>query len=437
MRILELFKQQKKALKKEKRKSSFSVLPNSDDPGDDPNQVPPASPLPPPGILPPTKAAPPPDATASDSKPSQNGSHTESFVAGNSDADNPQKLGKLQDLSLANESGNTSASATKFKTKKRASGNSNTASLATHSPSPAEQTLPPGIGANGTSGTLPSSALPPPPPGMTSSSLQAAPPGLGQFRSQSQQKPYQQQATPQSVPNASLSRKPQLAEGGGGPPVLLPQRRTPTMSQQLYPPKELPQNPRAEALAPNGNPAPNTPTPPARHFHVAPNSNLAHVVTQAYYGLLTQGLIHDLKLYYAPSAAKSLTVGGAHAICHSTHDVELQLQSLTGMVVQIRGVLQQSTSAAGIGGSSGVLVVITGLCIQPHALPFCHSLILVPSTTSRATATNGSSTSTSTLGYQIQNDALCFLTSADVGGAASPTDQAANSGANVNGTHHP
>lgn len=153
------------------------------------------------------------------------------------------------------------------------------------------------------------------------------------------------------------------------------------------------------------------PAPPgipitARYFHIpvplhnSPPMNISEVVTQSYYMMLTHGHIRDLKLYYAPSATKSLTVGGAHAICHSEEDKDMQLQSLVGMVVAIRGVLQQtiptssSPSTPMNNRADSILVVITGMCVRPHALPFCHTLVLIARPE----------------GYQIQNDALCFLT---------------------------
>jgi hypothetical protein len=132
-----------------------------------------------------------------------------------------------------------------------------------------------------------------------------------------------------------------------------------------------------------------------------PPMNLSEVVTQSYYLMLTHGHIQDLKRYFTPTATKSLTVGGAHAICSSEEDKDHQLQSLVGIVVAIRGVLQQTipmttfTPSPAFGSPPNpVLVVITGVCVRPHALPFCHTLVLVAQPN----------------GYQIQNDALCFLT---------------------------
>jgi hypothetical protein len=142
-----------------------------------------------------------------------------------------------------------------------------------------------------------------------------------------------------------------------------------------------------------------------KQFLVPPNSTLAQVVTEAYYVMLHRGMVEELLGYFTSTAQKSLTVGSAHAVCHSRQDCGLQLQSFVGMVVQIKGVLQQSTV------HQGVLVLITGTCVQPHALPFCHSLLLVPtSSSSLQDDNNGGGGGGGGGGFQIQNDALCFLT---------------------------
>ena len=191
-----------------------------------------------------------------------------------------------------------------------------------------------------------------------------------------------------------------------------PQHKQPHMPQR-QPSEQLPQkvSPQKQMTQ---YPPQQTPVSPLREFRVPPSANIANEVTQAYYLLLTQGRVQELKLYYAPCATKSLTVGGAHAICHSAQDVELQLQSLVGIVVQIRGVLQQATSG------NGILIVMTGVCVQPHALPFCHTIVLTPTSTSNVGNNGSPGTPTgmssedpdfSFMGYQIQNDALCFLTS--------------------------
>jgi hypothetical protein len=128
-------------------------------------------------------------------------------------------------------------------------------------------------------------------------------------------------------------------------------------------------------------------------------------VTETYFLLLARGLVHELGSYYAPTAQKSLTVGSAHAVCLTVEQRLRQLQSLVGMVVKIKGVLQQPS----IG--QGILVLITGTCVQPHALPFCHSLVLVPANPNDFE--NNNSGAGGSCGFHIQNDALCFLTKDD------------------------
>jgi len=163
----------------------------------------------------------------------------------------------------------------------------------------------------------------------------------------------------------------------------------------------------------------------ARYFQIPQHGSpttmattLADIVTQSYYTMLTHGHVLELKRFFTASATKSLTVGGAHAICTSEEDKDRQLQSLVGIVMAVRGVLQQTipTSATmtpppsmmtpdGIATfrsntsptMDSVLIVITGVCMRPYALPFCHTLVLVGRPE----------------GYQIQNDALCFLTPTD------------------------
>jgi hypothetical protein len=151
--------------------------------------------------------------------------------------------------------------------------------------------------------------------------------------------------------------------------------------------------------------------PQFRQFLVPPHSTLAQVVTETYFFLVTRGLVSELMQYYAPTRHKSLTVGSAHAVCQSVDDFVVQLQSLMGMVVNIKGVLQQATTGR------GMLVIITGTCVQPHGLPFCHSLILIP---------------TPQGGYQIQNDALCFLTTEER--APVETANTTTAGAGVGGS---
>ena len=138
-------------------------------------------------------------------------------------------------------------------------------------------------------------------------------------------------------------------------------------------------------------------------------------------------MVDDLDSYYTPHAQRSLTVGGAHAMCVSSVDRRLQLQSLTEMTFSVKGVVQQPSI------SKSILVSITGVALKPpphdqlSLLPFCHTLLLVPvrvvrnnsSSHNNTTRQSGSGTGSGgddglyDSGYQIQNDALCFLTAND------------------------
>ena len=273
--------------------------------------------------------------------------------------------------------------------------------------------------------------------------------------------PSQQQTSllppppPPPPPGLVLDRPPGItvtaaaSAASASPPTREPMSQTTTTTTTA--PTDLP------SIGDPSHLPPPPPPPPSQmgtlHFLVPPHSSVAHIVPETYYRLLTQGLLSELLAHYTPTAQKSLTVGGAHAVCHSRRDCALQLQSLVGMLVQIRGVIQQPT----IGGA--ILIVITGTCRQPHpVLPFCHSLVLLPSTRTTMTmtmtgttagpsidgstfhhdglgSTTNAATTTATTstagagvdagtggnggatisGYQIQNDALCFLLSEDDG----------------------
>ena len=166
-------------------------------------------------------------------------------------------------------------------------------------------------------------------------------------------------------------------------------------------------------------------------------------VTETYYLLLRNGLIRDLDAYYyqSPSASssetssnddgfvyKAVTVGGAHAVCTSQEDRLLQLNTFAACEMRIKGIQQQPT----VG--KGMLVLITGVNIRtttvqappeangqtPHPqqqqqlLPFCHTLILTPVSTTTAMGMGAnpapSAATTPTIGYQILNDNLVILT---------------------------
>jgi len=143
--------------------------------------------------------------------------------------------------------------------------------------------------------------------------------------------------------------------------------------------------------------------------------------------MLHNGLISELASYYALDAQKSLTVGGAHAVCTTVLDRFLQLQSLSGTIKpHIKGIQQQPTLAGGI------LVVITGISVRPPGgllLPFCHTLVLCPVRPQNGGAIH-SNNHHSSMGYQIQNDNLVFLTAEDAT-MTTATTTTTNDGATV------
>ena len=171
------------------------------------------------------------------------------------------------------------------------------------------------------------------------------------------------------------------------------------------PPGMQPQEPTLPTSMGVSTPSQATPTT-HRQFIVPTNSNLAQVVMESYYLMLTRGMVQELASYYTPTAQKSLSVGGEHAVCRTVEERLVHLRSFVGCVMQIKGALQQPTLPP-----PATLIVITGTCIQPHGLPFCHSLILVPSSSPTSTTTSdGNISGNTTVGFRIQNDALCFLT---------------------------
>ncbi len=323
LRILELFKQQKKTLKREKRKSQDPEEYETNERNEEFN---------------PSNGS--PDSSSEDSSTNQ---------ADNEVAIMPVTMDSLsrppgfESLSLDDKKHTTVAR--HYLTKKKGS---------SRDPEPNE--------------------IPPPPP------------GLGMDR---------------SMPSSSAERDLPFKATGGPPPGIPHSVMTCT---------DPPENFYHEQPSPSSH-VPLHDHPP-RYFQLPSQSNdslphpttttttveLGQFVTQAYYFMLSHGHVPELKAYYSPFASKSLTVGGAHAVCASKQDIELQLQSLVGTIVAIRGVLQQPIPNPSHPDS--ILVVITGMCVRPHALPFCHSIVLVPIVGE---------------GYQIQNDALCFLTTEAVG----------------------
>jgi hypothetical protein len=119
--------------------------------------------------------------------------------------------------------------------------------------------------------------------------------------------------------------------------------------------------------------------------------DLAKVILDIYYPCITHGHSDELTRHYAPSAIKSLSVGGAHAVCSSRNDFLHQLQSLEHSQFRIKGVVAQQ----GFGDS--VVLLITGSvenALTRLVLPFCHTMTLIRMDE----------------GYQIHNDAMALLT---------------------------
>jgi Uri superfamily endonuclease len=135
----------------------------------------------------------------------------------------------------------------------------------------------------------------------------------------------------------------------------------------------------------------------ARYFVVSSLStnipvDLAKIVVDIYYPTLSHAAASQLVHYYCPNTQKSLSVGGAHAVCTSEIDVLLQLTSLEQSQFLVKGVVAQP------GIQSSVVLLITGMVQSSNVaapLPFCHSLTLV-------SCGNGQ--------YQIHNDAMALLT---------------------------
>lgn len=160
--------------------------------------------------------------------------------------------------------------------------------------------------------------------------------------------------------------------------------------------KSVPQQPQSSSTTTDTT---NTDSTSSRCFVVPAHStnvpvDLAKNVVDIYYPCITQGHSDYLVQHYMAQSQKSLSVGTAHAVCHSPEEFLLQLQSLHGSQFLVKGVVAQP----GISGS--VLLLITG-CVQHHSaaqvLPYCHSLSLVCS-------------DEKTRGWQIHNDAMALLT---------------------------
>jgi hypothetical protein len=134
--------------------------------------------------------------------------------------------------------------------------------------------------------------------------------------------------------------------------------------------------------------------PPPAFFVVPPLSttvDLAKIVVDIYYPCITHGHSDELARHYAQHAIKSLSVGGAHAVCSTREQCSLQLQSLQHSQFRVKGVVAQE----GFGDS--VVLLITGSvenAVTQMVLPFCHTMTLIRMDE----------------GYQIHNDAMALLT---------------------------
>lgn len=150
--------------------------------------------------------------------------------------------------------------------------------------------------------------------------------------------------------------------------------------------------------ATNDTASPSSPSLPQHYFTVPSHStnipvDLAKIVVDSYYPCITHGHAELLSQHYCNEAQKSLSVGGAHAVCHSRQEFLLQLKSLTGSQFLVKGVVAQP------GVDTSVVLLITGSVqtTNMQVLPFCHSLTLTR-------ISNGD------LLFQIHNDAMALLT---------------------------
>ena len=280
------------------------------------------------------------------------------------------------------------------------------------------------------SGNHSTNSIKSPPPGIPSSSpLKPAPPGLPPKLPQNGQEPHH------SSHSTGFSSSPQAPPG-------LPQNGTHHSAQNTQQSSPVSPPPPPGLLNGLSNDHSNNylksnvaqhPPPPPRAMgpcfvlppDAPPGASMGKFVTETYYLLLRNGLIRDLDAYYYQSSSeigaestvhKAVTVGGAHAVCTTPQDRLLQLNTFAGCEMRIKGVQQQPT----VG--NGMLVLITGVNIRsspPNGqqqmpsqhLPFCHTLILTPVSTTTATNTTTASAATSpTIGYQILNDNLVILT---------------------------
>jgi hypothetical protein len=414
-RIMEIFKEKKKEIKRQKKRSSVTDTPSSSsisDPDNKPGDV---------GIESHSPGTPGPDGSnnrgnkgqivneQNGHSPSISNGSSEPFERGIKKHDHlpplpaPSAPPGLEKLTLSGREANSG----------RPNNNNNTR-LMTESGSAQHVTA-----QQAKSPQPPTSTLPPP-PGMLPSS---PPPGL-HYTSPSRQ-----------TNTSAINAPPGLIN-----PIFAPNGTSAMMDF-------ISSLPAASAAAP-----PLPPISPGRCFAFShmqspdPNS-VATLVAEAYYLLLSRNMINDLDAYYAPHAQRSLTVGGAHAVCASSIDRRLQLQSLTEMTFSIKGVVQQPSV------SQSLLVSITGVSLKPpphdqlSLLPFCHTLLLVPVRTVNnmglkienggivGSDPNSTAPPLYDEGFQIQNDTLCFLTTND-GTANQPSQSQPQQTSSLNGSGH-
>jgi hypothetical protein len=122
----------------------------------------------------------------------------------------------------------------------------------------------------------------------------------------------------------------------------------------------------------------------------------AKVFVDQYYSQMTHGLSVQLAEYYAPTAQKSVSVGGAHSVVTGREDITMQVARLTGSRFAVSGVVAHDSSEKG-----GVFILINGM-VQMAAggiKAFAQSITLTPA--------KGHADGTGS--FLIHNDAIMLL----------------------------
>lgn len=133
-----------------------------------------------------------------------------------------------------------------------------------------------------------------------------------------------------------------------------------------------------------------------------------------YYPAVTQRLTHQLRMYYTPTAQKSVSVGGAHSVVTTPDEIAAQLASFAGSLFTIRGVVAQDGFCDGVR-KGGVHILVTGLVQTGGVDPttplrveaFSHSISLAQLPNSMLF--NNSLSSNEASYFQIHNDAFALL----------------------------